>query len=236
MSKYPIKGNKTTNKMVIDYQSLVDQENYETLKDYEGSDGISVICPEEGTMKWEFDVEEAGLYNVEIEYYPYKGKGMNIERELSINGEIPFRNAQYLSFSRVWRDATKIEQDANQNDIRPSQVEDPKWQSTYFNDYLGYEQEPFLFHFEKGTNTIELKSIQDTMLIHSLVLKQHEEIPTYKELKALYKKDNYQKVKLDQEIKIQAEQAAYKSDPMLYPTYDFSSSFKRLSVRVLMFF
>ena len=218
-----VKDKRPDETIVIDYQNLLDHENYETLESYEGRDGISVVSPEEGTMKWEFDVEEAGLYNVEIEYYPYKGKGMNIERELRINGEIPFRNAQYLSFTRVWKDATKIEQDGNENDIRPSQVEEPKWQTTYFHDYLGYEQEPFQFHFEKGKNTIELTSIQDTMLIRSLILKQHEEIPTYEELKAHYKKNNYQKVKLDQEIKVQAEQADFKSDPMLYPTYDRST-------------
>ncbi|EKN65203.1 CUT1 family carbohydrate ABC transporter substrate-binding protein [Neobacillus bataviensis LMG 21833] len=216
-------GRKPAVDIVIDEQNLLDREKYETIRDFEGQAGTSVVSPEEGTMKWDFDVPEAGLYNVQIDYYPYKGKGMNIERELKINGEIPFRNAQYLSFSRVWKDANKVKKDANQNEIRPSQVEEPRWQTTYFSDYLGYVQEPLYFHFNKGKNSIELKAIQDTMLIRSLKLTQYEETPTYADVQKVYQANHYQKVKLDQEIKIQAEAAAYKSDPMLYPTFDRST-------------
>lgn len=223
LSKYDQDSRKIEKEIVINYNDLMDADQYEILQNYDGRKGISVISPEEGTMKWEFDVEQAGLYNIELEYYTYKGKGMNIERELRINGDVPFRSAQYLSFTRVWQNVEDIKEDSNGNEIKPFQVEIPTWQSEYFTDFLGYEKEPFQFYFKKGKNTIELASVQDSMLIRSLTLKQSKEVPTYSEILKEYEKKNYQKVELGEVIKIQAEHARYKSDPMLYPTYDRSS-------------
>lgn len=209
--------------VVIEYKHLLNKEQYETIHNLDGVEGISVVSPEEGTMVWEFDVPENALYRVEIQYHTSVGKGMTIERELKINGEVPYKNAQYLTFTRVWKNDGDIERDANDNDLRPGQVEEHRWITDYFRDYLGYIKEPLLFYFSKGKNTLELTSVQDSMIIRKLTLKRAEPMPTYDELKETYKVNNYQEVKLDQPIKIQGEDAIYKSDPMLYPTYDRSN-------------
>ncbi|MCU9612642.1 extracellular solute-binding protein [Caldibacillus lycopersici] len=195
----------------------------EMYENYEGMSGTSIYSSEEGSIKWEVDVPEAGYYNIEIAYFPIKGKDMNIERQLKINGEVPFDGAKYLSFSRVWANEAEIKKDENGNHRRPSQVEKPKWMTTYLKDYMGYEEEPYLFYFDKGLNTIELESVQDMMLIRTITLKQMDKIPTYEELKSSYENNNYELVKLDDNIKKQAELAELKSDAMLYPTYDRSS-------------
>ena len=223
LSEYDHGSKKTGKEVVINYKDLIDANQYEALQGHDGSEGISVISPEEGTMKWQFDVPEAGFYNIELEYYTYEGKGMNIERELRINDEVPFRSAQYISFTRVWENVEDIKKDANDNEIKPFQTEVPSWQTKYFTDFLGYEKEPFQFYFTKGENTIELTSVQDSMLIRSMTLKHSNEVPTYSELLKEYEEKNYKKVELDEVIKIQAEHAKYKSDPMLYPTFDRSS-------------
>lgn len=218
------KANQVTDQeVVIDYKNILDAEQYKVLENHDGYSGKAVVSPEEGSIKWEFDVEQEGFYNIELEYYTYEGKGMNIERELHINGDVPFRSAQYLSFTRVWENVEDIKMDANGNEIKPFQTEVPSWQKSYFTDFLGYEKDPFQFYFKKGKNSIELISIQDSMAIGTMTLKQSKLVPTYSELLEEYEEKGYEKVKLPELIKLQAEHAIYKSDPMLYPTFDRST-------------
>lgn len=48
---------------------------------------------------------------------------MDLERELRINGEVPFDGADTLTFTRLWHDGGEVRQDSQGNDIRPTQVE-----------------------------------------------------------------------------------------------------------------
>lgn len=192
-------------------------------KDYEGKVGTAIYSDEEGFIQWEVNIPEAGLYNIKFDYYPIEGKGMTIERELKINGEVPFDGAKYLPFTRIWTKKSEITRDENGNDKRPSSKEQPIWKTTYLKDYMGYHNEPYLFYLEKGINSIELESVQDMMLIHTITFEQADVIPTYEEKLKEYETKGYKQVKLDDVIKIQAENASLKSDSMLYPTYDRSS-------------
>lgn len=196
----------------------------ELYQDYDGMPGTSLLSEEEGTVTWEIDVPETGLYNILLDYYPYPGKGMNIVRELKINGELPFAEADYLSFGRLWKDAQEVQRDVNDNERRPSQVEEPEWLSAYFQDDMGYIDTPYYFYLEEGLNTIELSSIQDFMLIRQIRLTQAGTIPTYEEKLVEYERAGYQIIELDEIVKVQGEHASYKSDAMLYPTYDRSTS------------
>jgi hypothetical protein len=63
--------------------SATDQ-NVEILQNYDGSQKSSVLTPEEGYIEWEINVPETGMYNINIKYYPYEGKGSAIERILNI--------------------------------------------------------------------------------------------------------------------------------------------------------
>lgn len=210
--------------IIIEAEDFTDaNENPEVFTNYEGMEGISVLSKEEGFIEWEFDVEEEGLYSIELEYYPYEGKGMSIARELSINGEVPFDEASYIAFTRVWENATDVQRDVNDNDRRPSQTEAPKWLKRYVEDDMRYYDDPFLFYFEEGTNTLRLKSEQDYMLIRRLTLKPLAPLPSYEEKVQEYEEEGYEVVQLEEPLKIQAENAELKSDAMLYPTFDRSS-------------
>ena len=86
--------------------------------------GVKVISTKESSkVTWEFDVPQAGFYNIMVVYHNVESRSINPERTLSINGSVPFQNANYIAFSRFWTDANKIEKDNQGNDIRPSQVE-----------------------------------------------------------------------------------------------------------------
>ena len=79
---------------------------------YKGYTGSVALTSEESSTTWEVLVEEAGLYQLRIDYYPMEGKGNTIEREIWINEEMPFDGAQTLEFTRVWENAGKVVRDA----------------------------------------------------------------------------------------------------------------------------
>src|SRR5690606_18924246 len=55
---------------------------FQILTNYEGYDGRVLWTDERGYIEWEVDVPQAGLYNLEITYYPAEGRGTTIEREI----------------------------------------------------------------------------------------------------------------------------------------------------------
>ena len=195
----------------------------QVLENYEGSEGKSVLTSDNGSILWNVEVKQAGYYCISVEYYPYEGKSNDIVRELKINGEIPFYNASQFTFKRVWVNAEKEnERDSRNNDLRPKQVEKPMWSTKYLTDYLGFQSAPYSFYLNQGSNTIELVSVKEPMLIRRIVLGQPDEVLSYNEVKKGYEKSGYQVVD-GTPITIQGEAADYKSDPTLYPISDRSS-------------
>ena len=194
----------------------------EILQDFEGSSGKSLKNDEQGYVTWEVDVPEEGLYSLYIEYFPIEGRSAAIEREVWINGISPFNDAKHITFTRVWVNAEEIRRDNRDNDMRPRQIEQPQWQTSYFSDYMGYYNEPYLFHFNKGKNTIKLVSVKEPMVIRSLKLTQYETLPTYEEKLKEWKGKGYQ-VYDGESVYVQGESAVFKSDPTLYPLNDRTS-------------
>lgn len=198
-------------------------EGFSVIEDFNDLDGQSVLTPEIGSISWDVEIEDAGLYNMRVHYYPVEGKSSAIQREVNINGELPFDRAEYIVFDRVWDDqGDEIRRDENDNDLRPRQVERPQWLNSAFRDSEGYFNDPFLFYFEEGTQTITLTSKREPMVIDYIELYQHHPAPTYAEVKADYEAQGLEPVS-DQFIKVQGEDAARKSSPTLFPLMDNSS-------------
>ena len=82
-----------------------------------------LLTEDRSEVTWTVDVPQAGLYNIRLEYLTTESRGVDIERELLINGELPFAGASTLTLSRLWTDAGEVRQDNQGNDIRPSQKE-----------------------------------------------------------------------------------------------------------------
>ena len=203
--------------------SSVSDEGFSVKDNLEGLEGKSVITPEVGSITWKVDVPEDGLYNLRIHYYPLEGKSSAIEREMLINQSIPFDGADILLFDRVWgNENDEIVRDDRGNDITPRQIEKPIWQTASFVNRDGYYEDPYLFYFQKGEQEITLNAIREPMAIDYIELYQENTIPSYEEVKNEYNELGLEKTS-GQFIKIQAEDAIYKSSPTVYPLQDRSS-------------
>ena len=209
--------------VTLEGSDYVDGTDVTILGSYQGEENV-IETLETSVVNYEVNLPEAGFYNLEITYFPEitHSSSANIERGIKINGEYPFSGSNNVTFLRVWGAKEAIKKDIFGNDIRPSQVEIPQWMTTQIKDNAGYITEPFLFHFEKGLNTISLVSIREAMLISKVTLKPVVETITYEELKQTYENNNYQVV--EDNIVLQAETPAYTTSPTLYPLNDRTDS------------
>ncbi|MFC5467039.1 extracellular solute-binding protein [Lederbergia graminis] len=203
--------------------SEIEGDGFDVVSQLGGESKESVVTPETGSITWKVDVPEAGLYNIRVHYYPLEGKSSAIQREFKINQEIPFDGADILLFDRAWDDAEGgVKRDDRGNDITPRQVEKQYWQTTPLKSNNGYYEDPFLFYFEQGEQEITFTALREPMAIDYIELYQEEQPLSYEDITKQYEEKGYKETS-GQKIVIQAEQAAQKSSPTLYPLQDRSS-------------
>jgi len=201
---------------------------------YSSSQGVSVLedfqneprvlrTEESSFVEYSVNVDSAGLYNFYMEYHPLPSRGIPIERALLINGEIPFLGADRLSFQRVWGDARESTFDNQGNEIRPSQVEKPRWESSRFRDSLGFIVEPYTFYLREGENIIRMEGINEPVIIRALSIMAPAELQPYREALANIDTRQFSGGNENFLLKIQGERSTHRSDPSLYPIYDRSS-------------
>ncbi len=221
--------------IIVDIFNFTSSEDYVTVAENIGDrNGNCIQTTDEGYIQWEISVETAGLYNINMDYYTQEGKGSSITRLLKIDNEIPFDEASNIFLPRVFVNENPTKYDSvgnairefetigNGDEIRPSQMEIPKWISRDIGDNSGYYNEPFKFYFTQGIHKILLESVREPLTIGSVTLYNAKETKNYEQIKQEYISEGYEDTK-GQEISIQGESAVLKSDSMIYPIPDFSS-------------
>ncbi|MEK0315788.1 extracellular solute-binding protein [Cohnella sp. 56] len=204
--------------------SAADGMTPELKTDFEGRAGHSVLTTEQGSISWDVNVQEAGLYQIEVAYYPIAGKSASIQRSLLLDGKVPFVEADNLALPRVWADETRDPVKlANGSERRPEQVERPRWQEVTLADLQGYHDRPFSFYFSAGSHRVTLVSRREPAVIGQIRIFKAPEPPAYEDLAAGYAATGLRDADARTLIEIQGERAAFKSSPSLYPISDHSS-------------
>ena len=193
----------------------------EVQQDENGND--CVFTPDGSYVTWTVNVEKAGMYSILLDYLTTDSRGVDIERELYINGELPFSGARSLCFTRMWQDGGPVRQDNQGNDIRPTQVETFGWQSAYCKDDMGYVVDPYQFYFEAGENTISLNAVNEPAIIGGITLMPVSPLVHYEQYSAAQPAVEMSDEAQNYSVKIQGENAQMRSTPSLYARYDRSS-------------
>lgn len=196
--------------------------NVEVLDEYEGRRSV-VLTPEEGYVEYTVNIPQSAFYQIDIKYLTYKGNGLKVKRTLYIDGELPFDEAEFLEFERIFVDVkSEPAVDIYGNDIRPNQQEKYEWQEKKLSDASGYYDEPLKFYLSEGTHQIKFKSESEPLLIDEIILCPQSEIPTYSEYKNMH---NGKSTVGKTETKIiQAEDLYCKSEKSNYPINDRTSA------------
>ena len=94
---------QTSVKLDDDSDGVLD-DNCVSVREFLGVKGL--YTPGEGIVSWKTDkIKAKTRYSISIEYYPIENKSASIERVFYINGSVPFKEARYLTLSKVWKNA-----------------------------------------------------------------------------------------------------------------------------------
>ena len=182
------------------------------------------IAQEEQTILYTFTCEEAGLYRMGLSYYPVEARGLNIEFSAVLDDVLPFTEAQYNTLYRIWEDdvAPGKKKDAVGNDIIPGQHEAPAWQNVWVEDHTGAYAKAYTFYLTEGEHTLALTARREVLAVSSVWFENPAEASAYEAVQADYAAKGYAPAQAEVLI-IEAEQAARKSDSVLYGRTDRSS-------------
>ena len=204
---------------LFDYTSTGTVEVY---TNYEGTDK-ALFTDTDSSVSFHVQIPQTGYYNLYMEYLIPESRGVAAERGVRINGEFPFEDAQNITFTRIWTDGGEVKTDNQGNQIRPTQVEVYDWQSSCFEDDMGYITEPYRFYFEKGDNEITLEAENEPMIIRKFMVAPVSVIQSYEEYAAKYPDISDQAAAAGYIQTIQGEDSTLRSESSLYAKYDRSS-------------
>ena len=89
---------------------------------------------------------------------------------------------------------------------------------------MGYQTEPYAFHFDEGENTITLRAVNEPVVICGMTLVPIKKAPEYADYAAAQPEAVMTDEGKNYSQTIQGENAALRSAPSLYARYDRSSS------------
>lgn len=204
---------------LFDYTSTGTVEVY---TNYEGTDK-ALFTDTDSSVSFHVQIPQTGYYNLYMEYLIPESRGVAAERGVRINGEFPFEDAQNITFTRIWTDGGEVKTDNQGNQIRPTQIEVYDWQSSCFEDDMGYITEPYRFYLEKGDNEITLEAENEPMIIRKFMVAPVSVIQSYEEYVAKYPDISDQAAAAGYIQTIQGEDSTLRSESSLYAKYDRSS-------------
>lgn len=189
-----------------------------TVATVDGKDNVMQWANQEGSVSWEFEVSESGVYNLETSYEALAGGTTSIEFALLIDDVCPYTTASRITLPKRWVNETDILQDVKGNDIRPGQVEEVCWQTSPLKDIDGLSNEPLEFYIEKGKHTLTLQSTKAQFALEYIKLYQYKTPDAY-----VAPSESDISSTSAEPIVLEGELADYKSDRTLFPTNDRNS-------------
>lgn len=199
--------------------------SFGSYTDDDGETRSNVILWESsgGSVTFELEVQETGNYCLMTDYCPMISDSSDISLEMKIDGKLPYDTASRIILGRVWANEMDIYTDMRGNQVRPVQVQRSLWRSSVLGDTDGLFSEPLFVYLEKGRHELTLCSESAQLAIERLKLFNPKELPSYSEYASSVETLQAVEDTPSAMFRIEGENALYKSDPTLYPTYDNSS-------------
>ncbi len=199
-------------------------ENVAEYTDENGGVGKNVIkwTGEAGTVNYTFNVEKAGMYEIQLSYCPIKGRGLPLRFAFKIDGASPYSALDAVNFERTFVDK-KPEgvADGNGNIYASEQVEKFMYKKIKAMETSGQYTEPLKIALSEGSHTISLTSLSGELYLAGITLTAPAVIKPYADVKAEYDALGY-KYYSGSDITVEGEKATYKSTASMNPLIDNS--------------
>lgn len=202
---------------VFEYKGAGD-EAVVSFGEYEGEEAV-IWESQNGRLDFEVDVPETGAYNIEARYIPITGGNTTTELSVYIDGKVPFDTAERVALPRTWVNEYPIRPDKKDNEIRPPQVEAPRWMTEPMKDSDGLFNDPLLFYLTEGKHTISLESGKAMIAIAYIKLFRQEGYKKYVRPSDAELAANSGAAA----IKVQGENYSYTTSGTIFPVGDRTS-------------
>ena len=206
------------------YIAVSDGANVEKVGKYtdekaETRDGVIKVTGEKGKITYKFNVTEAGMYDIKLSYCPIVGRGLPLSFSFLIDGESPYEALEAVRFERTFVDQ-KPEGvgDSSGNVYSSEQIEKFIFKDIKAMERTGQFVDPLKIALEPGEHTITVVVKSGECYLSAVTLGVPENPPTYAEYKQQVSGNNY----AGKEIKIEGENAKYKSTSSITPLIDNS--------------
>ena len=152
---------RPSGRIVLTAADISGEQDSHRLTGYLGYEWEAVCTEEGGYVEYTFVAEQAGFYTISADFCVPDGRHTAAERDILVNGTLPYSEAAGVTFKRRWVNSSPIGQDTNGNDIRPVQQEEEGWQTRFLTDAMGYHASPLTFYFEQGSNTLRFSAVRE---------------------------------------------------------------------------
>lgn len=176
---------------------------------------VDLLAFDEKYVSASFSVPTDALYELELSYSAVSKKDAVLS--LSIDGELPFDEADRLVFPVFWKDGESKAPDKEGNEFSPDIVAVTEPVSSCAVDYSGHFEDAFRFALSAGKHTVTLKQKSGQIALHSLTFKAPLDVKSYD------KKQKRENLSLSDSIVIEGEDAVLKNNRSLIDLSDTSS-------------
>ena len=141
------------------------------------------------SLEFSADISESGWYEIELTYFSGLSDGFNTERGISIDGKLPYSEADSVTLFGVWKDENgktddrRFKTDSQGNELLGDSKESEEAVTVRLRDSGGYINTPLRFYLEKGSHTVGLTPVSGSAAVRELALAGAEDIPNYEEYK-----------------------------------------------------
>lgn len=227
LRKYASYGEASGQKIVIPAAGFVSEENSGAyVTSYMGKDSCLYWETPGGSVTWQFNVEQEGLYQLAVDFCGISYKSYDVVMDVLLDGEAPFRNCQNISLHRQFLDETyfgpgdhAFAQDLKGNELRPSLTEQFEWRRELMHDSLDQYPGALSFYLSEGEHTLTLRLKEEALAISDITFVQEENADTYDKVLAAWNADGA-KDSSGYYKEYEAEASYLKNDITLFATYD----------------
>jgi ABC-type glycerol-3-phosphate transport system substrate-binding protein len=167
------------------------------------------------TAIFKVEVPETAGYFYRLDYLSYDQSILPIELSMRVNGEYPFYEARRLLFETTWVSDQEKSYDRYHNEIVTVPDKLIRWETKYLTDASYRRSTPLILELQKGSNEIEFKVSEGSVLLGNMYLEKVTEIPEY---------SASEEAPGTELITIQAEDFTYRNDSSIHAVAEFESA------------
>ena len=206
----------------------------EMIPDYAGEPVECEIIREESAAAVRACVPETAMY---VMRYGYRctASESNLYASFALDGAVPFREADTMTFDWIWREESKPIRNILGDDVRARQIRESEENARYFANADGLISGELRFCLEAGAHEIELTFASTPVQLLFFTLEAPQQAIPYAEMLEILQKDGWQEASVRLEMEAEDEvaeknaaviQRMISDDPLSTP---YEAGYKRLN-------